>query len=247
MDVVQLKDVNLRLNGTQVLESITLDVPSGDFVVLIGQNGAGKTTLIKVILGLIHPHTGTVRLFGQELESFRDWHRIGYIPQHAANVDLKFPASVEEVVSLGRVPRRGLLRFLRAEDRDAVRSALQAVDMLHERGRRIGELSGGERQRVLIARALASDPDFLILDEPTSGVDPGTQEEVYELLRSLNESRGITVLLATHDLGAVLRMAKTVACINRRLVCHRSAAEGLTAQELIETYGTSLGALVHQH
>lgn len=247
MKVVELEEVNLSLDGTHVLEDITLDIPAGDFVALIGQNGAGKTSLIKVILGALRPQRGTVRLFGQDVRQFGEWHRVGYIPQHATGFDPRFPASVWEIASLGRVPRRGLLRPLSSQDRQVVEAALETVGMASMRRRRIGELSGGERQRVLIARALASEPDFLVLDEPTAGVDPGMQEEVYEFLRSLNEERGLTILLATHDLGAVLRIAKTVACINRRLVCHRSMAEGLTAEELVATYGSSLAALTHMH
>ncbi|MFQ5837408.1 MAG: metal ABC transporter ATP-binding protein [Thermoplasmata archaeon] len=247
MRVVELHEVLLRMNGTQVLEDISIEIPAGDFVALIGQNGAGKTTLIKVILGTLRPHRGAVKVFEEDVAEFRDWHRIGYIPQHATNFDPEFPASVWEIASLGRVPRRGLLRFLSKEDREAIDSALETVGMTPKRRKRIGELSGGEKQRVLIARALASEPDFLILDEPTAGVDPGMQEEVYEFLKMLNETKGITILLATHDLGAVLRIAKTVACINRRLVCHRSMAEGLTAEELIETYGSSLAAVTHTH
>jgi zinc transport system ATP-binding protein len=247
MMVVELEEVNLRLNGVHVLENITLDIPAGDFVALIGQNGAGKTTLIKVILGLLRPRSGEVRLFGQDVRGFKDWRRIGYIPQHSADFDSRFPASVWEIAALGRVPSRGLLRPLSGKDRGAVNEALRAVGMTAMVRRRIGELSGGERQRVLIARALASEPDLLLLDEPTSGVDPGMQEEVYDFLKSLNEERGLTILLATHDLGAVLRIAKTVACINRRLVCHRSMGEGLTAEELVATYGSSLEALTHMH
>jgi len=247
MTIAELRDVSLRLDGTQVLEGITLDIPEGDFAALIGPNGAGKSTLIRVLLGMLRPQAGTVRLFGEALGSFRDWMRISYIPQHAADIDPRFPTSVWEVVSLGRVTRRGPLRFLSRDDRAAIARALETVGMVGKRRRRIGELSGGERQRIMIARALASDPDFLILDEPTAGVDPGTQAQFYDLLRSLNATRGLTILLATHDLGAVMNVAKTVACINRRLVCHVPAAEGLTAERLIETYGSPLGAMTHVH
>lgn len=247
MDVIELDGVSVRLRGVQVLEDITLRVPAGDYVALIGQNGAGKTTLIKVVLGLLNSHAGTVRLFGAAPEAFAMWHRIGYIPQHAAAFDPRFPASVREVVSLGRVPRRGLFRFLTSEDRAAIGASLETVGMSDLARRRVGDLSGGEKQRVLIAKALATEPDLLILDEPTAGVDPGTQEHFYEFLRRLNEERGLTILLATHDLGAVMRMARTVACVNRRLVCHRPADQGLTAEELVETYGSPMAAITHTH
>ncbi len=247
MDAIELKDIRVRLKGTVVLEDITLNVPEGDFTALIGQNGAGKTTLIKVILGLLRPQQGEAFLFGKPVAAFQAWERVGYIPQHAIRVDSRFPASVREVVSLGRVVPRGLLRFLSPRDHTAIDRALDTVDMGSKARVRIGDLSGGELQRVLIARALATEPDLLILDEPVAGVDPGTQEGLYGFLRGLNDEGGLTILLSTHDLGAVMEMARTVACINRRLVCHRPAAEGLTTEELVETYGSPLAAATHSH
>ncbi|MFQ5986491.1 MAG: metal ABC transporter ATP-binding protein [Thermoplasmata archaeon] len=247
MDAIKLTNVRVRLKGATVLEDITLSVPVGDFAALIGQNGAGKTILLKVILGLIRPGRGHVRLFGEPVAAFQGWERVGYIPQHAVRIDPRFPASVREVASLGRVAPRGLLRFLSAHDHEAVDRALDTVRMRAKARQRVGALSGGELQRVMIARALATEPDLLILDEPAAGVDPGTQEGLYGFLRELNEERGLTILLSTHDLGAVMEMARTVACINRRLVCHRPAAEGLTAEELVQTYGSPLAAATHSH
>ncbi len=247
MNVVEIADVGVQLDGTQILEDITLEIPKGDFVALIGQNGAGKTTLIKVIIGLLKPRSGAVKLFGAPVSRFTEWHRLSYIPQHAANFDSRFPASVWEVASLGRVVRRGSFRFLSSEDKTAIDDALGKVGMMGKSRRRIGDLSGGEKQRVLIARALAPNPDFLILDEPTAGVDPGTQEQFYGFLRNLNDERDLTILLATHDLGAVMKIAKTVACINRRLVCHQPAAAGLTADQMVQTYGSPFAAATHIH
>lgn len=247
MDAVELKGVYVRLRGTVVLEDISLNVPVGDLAALIGQNGAGKTTLIKVVLGLLRPQRGQAFLFGEPVESFQAWERVGYIPQHAVAVDRRFPASVREVAALGRVANRGLFRFLSPRDHAAIDRALGVVGMTTKARERLGDLSGGELQRVLIARALASEPDLLMLDEPTAGVDPGTQEGFYRFLRQLNEEKDLTILLATHDLGAMMEIARTVACINRRLVCHRPAAEGLTAEELIATYGSPLAAATHSH
>ncbi len=247
MNVVDVEDVGIRMNGTQVLEDITLSIPQGDFVALIGQNGAGKTTLIKVIMGRLRPGAGKALLFGEAAHRFGAWHRVGYVPQHATNFDARFPASVWEVASQGRVVRRGLLHFLTSADRRAIDGALEAVSMGEKQRRRIGSLSGGEKQRVLVARALASEPDFLILDEPTAGVDPGTQQEFYRFLKQLNAEQGLTILMASHDLAAVLDVVKTVACINRRLVCHQPAATGLTASQLVETYGSPFAAVTHTH
>jgi zinc transport system ATP-binding protein len=245
--VLEIQRVSVQIDGTEVLEGVSLDVEAGDFVALIGPNGAGKTTLIRAILGRLRPHTGSIRIFGEDVDSFRAWDRLSYIPQHATNFDSRFPASAWEIGSLGRVKRRGLLRFLTDEDREAVGRALETVGMSGKANRRIGQLSGGERQRVMIARALASEPDVLILDEPTSGVDPGTQAQFYSLLSTLNEARGITILLSTHDLGAVINVVKTVACLNRKLICHVPAPDGVTAERLLETYGSPVAAMTHIH
>lgn len=247
MNVVDVRDAGIRMDGTQILEDISLTIPEGDFVALIGQNGAGKTTLIKVIMGRLRPSVGRALLFGEAAHRFRAWHRVGYVPQHATNFDARFPASVWEVASQGRVVRRGMLRFLSPDDRRAIDAALEAVGMEEKRRRRIGSLSGGEKQRVLVARALASEPDFLILDEPTVGVDPGTQQEFYRFLERLNAERGLTILMASHDLAAVLAVVKTVACINRRLVAHQPAATELTTSQLVETYGSPFAAVTHTH
>lgn len=247
MNVVEVQGLGLRLNGIPILEDVSMAIPQGDFVALIGPNGAGKSTLLKAILGLQRVDTGTIRIFGQDAGSFKGWHRVGYLQQHATSFDPRFPASVWEIASLGRVARRGLMRFLSEDDRRAVASALFSVGMTEKASKRIGELSGGEKQRVLIARALAAYPELLILDEPTAGVDPGTQEQFYEFLRKLNEEQGLTILLASHDLGAVFRIVKTVACINRWLVYHGSPGEGLTAEKVLQTYGSTLGALTHIH
>jgi zinc transport system ATP-binding protein len=245
-DIIDIQHVRVQLGGIDVLEDVTLKVPPGDFVALIGQNGAGKTTLIKILLGLIRPQDGQARLFGQPIAEFKEWHRISYVPQHVARVE-GFPVSVEEVVSLGRVSRRGLFRFLTVKDHEAIHAALATVGIANLQRRRVDSLSGGQRQRVFIARALASEPDLLVLDEPTAGVDPGTQAELYEFLGALNEARGLTILLASHDLGALMRRAKTVACINKRLISHRPATEGLTEKELVEVYGSPFAVVTHTH
>ena len=195
-----------------VLEDINLSVYERDFIGLVGPNGGGKTTLIKVLLGLIAPSQGRVRIMNRPVMEGR--RHIGYVPQ-VFEFDRDFPISVWDVTRMGRVGRRGLLRRYSSEDDALVAEALRQVDMLDLQSSSIGELSGGQRQRAFIARALATQPQILLLDEPTSSIDPQGRTSIYELLHRLNQR--ITILMVSHDIGAISTHAKTVGCLNRRL------------------------------
>ncbi len=217
-----MANVNFERGNVSILENIDLVIEQGDFLGIIGPNGAGKTTLLKIILGLIRPTGGTVKLFGENIHRFKDWYRIGYIPQHALNFDANFPISAFEAVSMGRFSKKGLFKKLREEDMQAIDDALEIVDMSEHRNRRMGELSGGQQQRIFIARALASQSELLILDEPTVGIDIVMQREFYDFLEILNKERKITLVLATHDISNITSRVGKLACINRRMfpACH---------------------------
>ncbi len=210
-----------------ILEDITLTVYERDFIGLIGPNGGGKTTLLKVLLGLLPITKGTVRIFGHPVKEGRKY--IGYVPQ-AVNFDREFPINVWEVARMGRLGQRGLFHRYTAEDNEIVADALRKVHLWELRDAPIAELSGGQRQRVYIARALATRPKILLLDEPTASVDPQTRTTIYELLRELN--REITILLITHDVSVVSSYVKTVGCLNRRLFYHN---EKLLTPEMLDT------------
>jgi zinc transport system ATP-binding protein len=199
------------------VQDVSLSVRAGDFAVLIGPNGSGKSTLLRMAVGLLRPKSGEVRLFGEPLPSFREWPRVGYVPQ-LSSARAGFPASVAEVVSTGRVGRRGLLRRLGQEDRRAVEVALDSVGMLGYRRRPIGELSGGQQQRVMLARSLAGQPELLMLDEPTSGVDAEAKLQLLRLLRRLCADSGLGVLYVSHDLETLRPYCNRVALLNRRLL-----------------------------
>jgi zinc transport system ATP-binding protein len=205
-----------------VLEDISLSIRKGDFLAMLGPNGSGKTTLVKLIIGLLKPDRGRIVLFGKQASEFRDWPEIGYVPQKATHFDPLFPASAREVVAMALRSTRGVSR--RGEE-DAVRSALALVGMDEHRNRTIGRLSGGQQQRVFIARAIVSRPRILFLDEPTAGVDAGTQEHFYDLLGTLNTREGITIVLVTHDIGIVNKHITKVACLNQRLIYHGTHEE----------------------
>ncbi|MFH1651608.1 MAG: metal ABC transporter ATP-binding protein [Chloroflexota bacterium] len=214
-ELVKLEDIWVQYDGTTVLQGINLAVMPHNFLAVIGPNGGGKTTLLKVILGLIKPSRGRVTVLGGSPERQRK--HIGYIPQHNL-FDRDFPISVGDAVLTGRYPWAGLGRRYRGADREAAAKALREAGMWEQRDRQIGKLSGGEQQRVFIARALVAEPQLLLLDEPTSSVDPAAQTEFYELLERLKQQ--MAIILVTHDIGAVSIYVDDVACLNRQLFYH---------------------------
>lgn len=221
-NIVEIQNVSFSYNGQEVLNDIKLDIHRGDYLGLVGGNGAGKTTLLKLILGLLTPKSGTIRLFGQDVRSFKDWSKVGYVPQKATAFDANFPATVEEVVLMGRYGRRGLFRRITAEDREKALEAIRQVDMLRYRNTLIGDLSGGEQQRVFIARALAGEPEVIFLDEPTVGVEQNIKNEFYALLRKLNKELELTIVLITHDVESMAHEAMHIACIDHTIFFHDS-------------------------
>lgn len=244
--LVAIEHVGFRYDGIPVLEDVNLTVEAGDFLGLIGPNGSGKTTLLKIILGLLTPTAGRVRLFGASPAGFREWHRVGYVPQRAL-LDPALPATVEEVVATGLVPRLGLFRRAGPSGRARVREALRRVGMEAHAAVRIGALSAGQQQRVLIARALVLEPELLLLDEPTGGVDPEAQADFHSLLRQLNQERRVTLILVSHDIGVVTREVTRLACLNRRLVFHGPPGDFVSDTALSALYGHSVGVVSHDH
>jgi zinc transport system ATP-binding protein len=219
--MILVRDVSFRYESTPVLIGISFPIHAGDFLAVIGPNGSGKTTLVKIILGLLKPNSGSVEIFGKPLEEFRDWGRIGYVPQKATHFDPFFPASVEEVVGMALLSGRKLPdRSRRSREAKAVEQALRQVGMEAFRDWPIGRLSGGQQQRVFIARALVTSPRILFLDEPTTGVDADTQDRFYDMLDRLNKQEGLTIVLITHDIGIINRHVTRVACLNQKLVYH---------------------------
>jgi zinc transport system ATP-binding protein len=198
-EVVRVTDGGVVLGGRPVLRGIDLTVTSGEVVAVLGENGSGKSTLVRASLGLVPWRRGSVELFGAPLRRFRDWRRIGYVPQRLTATS-GVPASVWEVVASGRLARRGPLRPMRRADKVAVTEAIDVVGLADRRKDGCSTLSGGQQQRVLIARALAGEPDLLVLDEPTSGVDLAHQDDFAAILGRFVE-RGTTVVLVAHEMG----------------------------------------------
>ncbi|MBW3582121.1 MAG: metal ABC transporter ATP-binding protein [Euryarchaeota archaeon] len=216
--IVSIRGVSVDQDDHRVLEDIDLDIGRGEFVGIVGPNGGGKTTLIKALLGFLPYTDGRMRLFGTAPNRFHDWPRVAYVPQHVVHVDPRFPATVREIALLGRAGRRGLFRPYRQEDRQAVDDALHEVGVHGLARRRIGSLSGGERQRVFLAKAIAGEPELLILDEPTTGVDPESRGRFYALLDHLNHSHDMTILLISHDTQAIALSTHRLVALNRTIV-----------------------------
>ena len=238
--VVEIRDLTFSYDGSPVLEDVNLAIAARDFVSIVGPNGGGKTTLVKLILGLLVPNRGTVRVFGRSPAQARP--RIGYLPQNV-NVDPRFPVSVRDVVLMGRLaPGRGVGPFRRADHLAADR-ALAEVDLTDLRNRPFFTLSGGQRQRALIARALAPEPDLLLMDEPASHLDVAMEEGLYELLRRLNAR--LTVLVVSHDLGFVSQFVQHVVCVRRRVVVHPTSE--VTGEVIREIYGGDVRLVRHDH
>jgi ABC-type Mn2+/Zn2+ transport system ATPase subunit len=242
--IVDLEGVTVQFQNVVALENVTLQVRLGDFLAVIGPNGSGKTTLIRAILGLVQPTHGTVRLFGRAPGDLGgEWSRIGYVPQ-ITRIDPRFPIHVFDVVLMGRYGQMGLIRRPGRRDREAAKVALERVGLAELADRQIGRLSGGQRQRVLVARALAAEPELLILDEPTSGVDVGTTEGLFELLGRLRR-QGMTIIVVSHDVGVVAQHVSIVACLNRTLVAHGRPKEVLRPDILECMYGREAALVGH--
>jgi zinc transport system ATP-binding protein len=241
------RDVWVRRGGKFVLREIDFTVSPGSVFGLIGPNGGGKTTLLKVALNLLQPARGEVLVFD------KPWHEhpapgpfIGYTPQHHHHLP-RFPVSVRQVVQMGRYGQVGLCRPLSRADKDPVERCLDLVGMLPLAKRPIDELSGGQKQRVFIARALAADPQLLILDEPTAGVDSAARDQFYELIRELQQRLALTVILATHDIGMVLKYCDVVGCLNETLTVHDAVDRAALLQHLQTIYDHSHVLFIHEH
>ena len=189
-NILEIEGLTFRYEDRNVLEDINLQVPKGAFLGLVGPNGSGKSTLLKCLLGVLKPKQGSIRLFGIDSKKFKEWNKVGYVSQKASSFNSGFPATVFEVVSMGLVSKKGLFRFFTKDDNAKVEKAIADVGMSEFQGRNIGELSGGQQQRVFIARALVSNPELLILDEPTVGIDVKNVESFYEILEDLNKRLG---------------------------------------------------------
>ncbi len=244
LPVIKITDLDFSYQGYPVLEAVNLEIQGGDLGSIVGPNGGGKTTLLKLILGLLQPDRGDIEIFGETPEKAR--RKIGYMPQHA-HLDPLFPVSVLNVVLMGQLgsqqSNRGLFGGYPRQALETARKALDEVGLGDCEKDSFHQLSGGQRQRVLIARALCTEPQLLLLDEPTANIDPRSEENLYETLVRLN--RRMTILLVSHDLGFVSQVVKSVICVNRQVVIHPTST--INGTLIKEIYGGDFNLVRHDH
>lgn len=236
--VVCLKKVSFAYDASPVIDTADLDIYPGEFACMVGPNGGGKSTLLRLMLGLLRPISGEVRVFGDAPSRVRE--RIGYTPQHI-RFDPLFPVTVMDVVLMGRLEHCFAGRYSQV-DRNAACEALERVDLADMALRPFAALSGGQRQRTLIARALASAPELLLLDEPLANIDAAAGQKLTELLKKLH--RNITILMVSHDLHFVTNMVSSVICVNRKVQVHPTSA--MNADIFEELYGADIRLIRHE-
>jgi zinc transport system ATP-binding protein len=236
--VIDIRDLWFSYNGQPVLTNVNFKVARGEFMAIIGPNGGGKTTLLKLMLGLLEPDRGKIRIFG--LSPRQAVNRIGYVPQNV-HINRDFPISVLDVVLMGRLGMGSRSKRHSSAHRAAARQALARLEQCSFDHRDNAELSGGQLQKVFIARALVTEPEILFLDEPTASVDTKGQGDLYTLLQELNQT--ITILLVSHDVMALSRHIKSVACVNRNVLFH-DAAE-LTEEMVDMAYPCPVDIIAH--
>ncbi|GAB4482946.1 MAG: ABC transporter ATP-binding protein [Thermodesulfovibrionales bacterium] len=246
--VISIRGLAFRYASADVLSDVTLDVMEGDYIGVVGPNGSGKTSLIRIVLGLVSPDEGTVSLFGREIGGFRDWRRVGYLPQRLAGLPAAFPATAREVIGTGLLSKKRFPKSLGAADRQAIDNAVQVLDLGGCEHRLISELSGGQQQRVLLARALVHSPDLLVLDEPTTALDPETRGRFFELLGHLNAEHRTTIIIVTHDPGTIGKYASKMLYLDKRVVFYGSFEDFCASDEITRYFGAHSQHLIcHRH
>ena len=236
MAIVELIGVSAGYSEEIILRDINLLVNPNDFIGIIGPNGGGKTTLVKIILGLIKPVKGEIRW-----QTDNDLIHVGYLPQTTRN-DKQFPVSVKEVVLSGLMSSKNFIGQYNRKDREKVIEVLELMGISHLANKNVGDLSGGQMQRVFLGRAIVSEPQLLILDEPNTFVDNRFEHDLYELLKDLNNK--MAILMVSHDVGTITSYVKTIACVNRNLHYHQS---NIITQSQLEAYNCPIQLITHGH
>jgi zinc transport system ATP-binding protein len=243
-----MENVSFSYEKTPILENVNLYVDKGDFVGIIGPNGSAKTTLIKLMIGLLKPSEGKIKLFGKAIDDFKDYHKIGYVSQNVRNFNQMFPATVEEVVGAGVNARKSLISRIKGEDKDRIDEALKKVEMLDYKKQKVGNLSGGQKQRVFIARALINNPEILFMDEPLVGVDLDSQNKFYALLDRLREEYNITIVMVSHDIGIISEKVNRLFCLSNGKVYDHDLTKDIDGAHILkDLFGENVKFLFHKH
>ena len=252
MTLLRTNNLSAGYGPTPAIEAVNLSVETGDYIGIVGPNGSGKTTLLRALLGLLPARTGDIILWGAPLSEFRNWRKIGYLPQVAQLPFRRFPADVREVVASGRLAHLHFPKRLGPADQNAIDRTLDLLELRPLAHRMIGELSGGQFQRVCLARALVSEPELLILDEPTSALDPAFREQFYTLLTRLNREKKTAILLVTHDSATVGAYASRLLYIDQKIIFDGTFSDFCHSPRMTDYFGPAAqhllcGRHVHTH
>jgi zinc transport system ATP-binding protein len=230
---LNVKNLSVKYGESSVLSNISFEVMKGDYIGLAGPNGAGKTTLVKAILGLIKKSEGEISIYGKRIENFKDWEKIGYLPQKNTSFNRLFPATVKEVIKMGLLSNKQRPKRFTKEDGNKVNEILETLKITDLKNKMISKLSGGQTQRVFLARAFVGNPELLILDEPSTALDPETRKDFFDFVQNLNETKKTTIILITHDTGHIGHHANKILYIDKTVIFfgkfedfHKSSATG---------------------
>lgn len=243
---VSLQNVTVQFDGNVILDSINLTVKPESIISIVGPNGGGKTTLLNTILGLIRPLLGTVQVFGRSPSVTGSKGFFGYLPQ-GNHSDLNFPVNVFDVVAMSRYSQKSYFQKLNKNDTAIIKKSLNTIEMTEFSHTSFGQLSGGQQQRVLIARALAMEPRILILDEPSTGLDTVAQDQFYCMLERIRDEQGMTIIMVSHDIGAVSSIVDQIACLNRKIHFHGNPRKGIPDSALEAVFGKNIQFVYHDH
>jgi zinc transport system ATP-binding protein len=246
--ILSVEQLSFRYNSVEVLSDISFDVEAGDYIGLVGPNGSGKTTIIKIILGLLPKGKGSVALFGKDSAAFRERQKVGYLPQKPAHFNPHFPASVKEIVSLGLFSSQRFPNRITKDDESYIHEAMAMAEVLDISDALIGELSGGQQQRVLVARAIVNKPELLVLDEPTTALDPEAREHFFKVLYELNRREKVTVILVTHDIASIGKYASKLLYLDKKIIFYGSFEDFCLSENMTHYFGEFTQHLIcHRH
>ncbi len=241
--LIEFKKVNFSYGQNKILDNITFEIDKGSYLGIIGPNGGGKSTLVKVLLGLLKPDSGEIVINGNTIDYALDHTRIGYVPQRISQDHLDLPATVWEIVESGAIAKTSV--FSSSDKKKTIEKAISVAGLGGKKNRLIGELSGGQRQKAFVARALAVEPEILVLDEPFVGVDLGAQKEFYAFLKMLNKEQKLTIIFISHDLDMITGEAQEILALNRKIV-YTGKAEDVDEEQLVEgMYGKAFTHIHH--
>jgi zinc transport system ATP-binding protein len=248
VDVLSVENLCFRYNSSDVLRDISFTIKPGDYIGLVGPNGSGKTTLIKIILNLLKPYSGRLTLFGDDINVFSGWDRIGYLPQKISALNPRFPATVREVVAMGLLSKKSFPKRMNSTDYAAIDTMLELLDLKNLVNTPIGELSGGQQQRVLVARALVNNPEFLILDEPTDALDPEVRDRFFGIMENLNKEKHVTIIIVTHDMGNIGRYTSQLLYIDKKIIFYGNFEDFCKSSEITQFFGEFAQHIIcHRH